>query len=185
VTSLLETSTITARPLSRRRPRASPCSPRILCFCPSPLPYDRLPTSVPSHVGPLLTLYGQICDQTHTRIYSLVCASPLSPRKHRCSITSARHHHVCRAPHMETLQLRPRGVVRKTASSTSLASKDETTDSARFSRKFGKHIQKRQLEIPEYAASFVDYKALKKVIWILLPGLAMCTDVSAAHQEAQ
>lgn len=67
-------------------------------------------------------------------------------------------------PRMETLQLRPRAVVRKTASSTSLASKDETTDSARFSRKFGKHIQKRQLEIPEYAASFVDYKALKKVI---------------------
>lgn len=30
-------------------------------------------------------------------------------------------------------------------------------------RKFGKTIQKRQLEIPEYAASFVDYKALKKV----------------------
>jgi CDK inhibitor PHO81 len=30
-------------------------------------------------------------------------------------------------------------------------------------RKFGKHIQKRQLEIPEYAAHFVDYKALKKV----------------------
>ncbi|KAF2398972.1 hypothetical protein EJ06DRAFT_543679 [Trichodelitschia bisporula] len=30
--------------------------------------------------------------------------------------------------------------------------------------KFGKHIQKRQLEIPEYAASFVDYKALKKLI---------------------
>lgn len=34
------------------------------------------------------------------------------------------------------------------------------------SRKFGKQIQKRQLEIPEYAASFVDYKALKKVIVI-------------------
>lgn len=30
-------------------------------------------------------------------------------------------------------------------------------------RKFGKHIQKRQLDLPEYAASFVDYKALKKV----------------------
>ncbi|KAF2672801.1 ankyrin repeat protein nuc-2 [Microthyrium microscopicum] len=29
---------------------------------------------------------------------------------------------------------------------------------------FGKQIQKRQLEIPEYAASFVDYKALKKLI---------------------
>lgn len=54
-------------------------------------------------------------------------------------------------------------VLRKTASATSLASKDDKTDSARFSRKFGKHIQKRQLEIPEYAASFVDYKALKKV----------------------
>lgn len=68
---------------------------------------------------------------------------------------------------MDTLQLRPRGPVRKTASSASLTSKDETTDSLRFSRKFGKHIQKRQLEIPEYAASFVDYKALKKVIWTL------------------
>ncbi|KAK3653156.1 phosphate system positive regulatory protein pho81 [Elasticomyces elasticus] len=30
--------------------------------------------------------------------------------------------------------------------------------------KFGKHIQKRQLDIPEYASSFVDYKALKKLI---------------------
>lgn len=85
---------------------------------------------------------------------------------------------------METLQLRPRGVVRKTASSTSLASKDETTDSARFSRKFGKHIQKRQLEIPEYAASFVDYKALKKVNLVLMDGIFMCADVSVAYQEA-
>lgn len=32
-----------------------------------------------------------------------------------------------------------------------------------LSRKFGKQIQKRQLEVPEYAASFVNYKALKKV----------------------
>ncbi|KAF2872475.1 hypothetical protein BDV95DRAFT_491620 [Massariosphaeria phaeospora] len=55
-------------------------------------------------------------------------------------------------------------VLRKSASSTSLASKDDKTDSPRFSRKFGKHIQKRQLDIPEYAASFVDYKALKKLI---------------------
>jgi CDK inhibitor PHO81 len=30
-------------------------------------------------------------------------------------------------------------------------------------RKFGKQIQKKQLEVPEYAASFVNYKALKKV----------------------
>ena len=86
---------------------------------------------------------------------------------------------------MEILQLRPRGIVRKTASSTSLASKDETTDSALFSRKFGKHIQKRQLEIPEYAASFVDYKALKKVNWSLVDRLCMYADVSVAHQEAQ
>lgn len=39
-------------------------------------------------------------------------------------------------------------------------------DTSAPSRKFGKQIQKRQLEIPEYAASFVDYKALKKVILI-------------------
>lgn len=64
---------------------------------------------------------------------------------------------------MEPLQPRPLVVLRKTVSSTSLASKEDSTDSARFSRKFGKHIQKRQLDIPEYAASFVDYKALKKV----------------------
>ncbi|KAI9728730.1 MAG: phosphate system positive regulatory protein pho81 [Chrysothrix sp. TS-e1954] len=30
--------------------------------------------------------------------------------------------------------------------------------------KFGKQLQKKQLEIPEYAAKFVDYKALKKLI---------------------
>ena len=36
-------------------------------------------------------------------------------------------------------------------------------DAERPSRKFGKHLQKRQLDIPEYAASFVNYKALKKV----------------------
>lgn len=35
-------------------------------------------------------------------------------------------------------------------------------------RKFGKQIQKRQLEVPEYAASFVNYKALKKVSCYLL-----------------
>jgi CDK inhibitor PHO81 len=76
---------------------------------------------------------------------------------------------------METLQPpRPLVVLRKTASSTSLASKEDTTDSARFSRKFGKHIQKRQLEIPEYAASFVDYKALKKV-------LILCSITPSAH----
>jgi hypothetical protein len=30
------------------------------------------------------------------------------------------------------------------------------------SRKFGKQIQRQQLDLPEYAASFLNYKALKK-----------------------
>lgn len=64
---------------------------------------------------------------------------------------------------MESPRLHPVVVLRKKVSTTSLASKEDKTDSSRFSRKFGKHIQKRQLDIPEYAASFVDYKALKKV----------------------
>ncbi|KAK5110712.1 hypothetical protein LTR62_005589 [Meristemomyces frigidus] len=41
---------------------------------------------------------------------------------------------------------------------------DIGADAIDANRKFGKHIQKRQLEIPEYASSFVDYKALKKLI---------------------
>jgi hypothetical protein len=40
-------------------------------------------------------------------------------------------------------------------------------------RKFGKQIQKRQLEVPEYAASFVNYKALKKVCLPIARDLAM------------
>lgn len=40
---------------------------------------------------------------------------------------------------------------------------DARANYAPSSRKFGKQIQKRQLEVPEYAASFVNYKALKKV----------------------
>ena len=86
---------------------------------------------------------------------------------------------------MEPLQPRPLVVLRKTASSTSLASKEDSTDSARFSRKFGKHIQKRQLEIPEYAASFVDYKALKKVDQGAADHCCICADMYTAHQEAQ
>ena len=31
-------------------------------------------------------------------------------------------------------------------------------------RKFGKQIQRQQLDLPEYAASFLNYKALKKVL---------------------
>jgi hypothetical protein len=30
-------------------------------------------------------------------------------------------------------------------------------------RKFGKQIQRQQLDLPEYAISFLNYKALKKV----------------------
>ena len=53
--------------------------------------------------------------------------------------------------------------LRKTLSSTSLRSIADKADPPQFSRKFGKIIQNWQLKIPEYAASFVDYKALKKV----------------------
>jgi len=50
--------------------------------------------------------------------------------------------------------------------------------------KFGKHIQKRQLEIPEYAASFVDYKALKKLIKKLssTPVIPALADSSHGHE---
>lgn len=48
------------------------------------------------------------------------------------------------------------------ADSPSLA-QSQPADDESLLRKFGKQIQKRQLEVPEYAASFVNYKALKKV----------------------
>ncbi len=48
-------------------------------------------------------------------------------------------------------------------------------------RKFGKHLQKRQLDIPEYAASFVNYKALKKVP-ISIPTQGW-TNVSLMHRQ--
>ncbi|THV54226.1 hypothetical protein BGAL_0032g00330 [Botrytis galanthina] len=41
---------------------------------------------------------------------------------------------------------------------------EDITTKLSLHRKFGKQIQKRQLEVPEYAASFVNYKALKKLI---------------------
>ncbi|KAI1438650.1 hypothetical protein GGR50DRAFT_372829 [Xylaria sp. CBS 124048] len=46
--------------------------------------------------------------------------------------------------------------------------------------KFGKQIQKRQLEVPEYAANFVNYKALKKLIKRLsaTPTLSAQNDLS-------
>ncbi|KAG6002903.1 anaphase-promoting complex subunit Apc3 [Claviceps maximensis] len=40
----------------------------------------------------------------------------------------------------------------------------QPSKTSRSNMKFGKQIQKRQLEVPEYAASFVNYKALKKLI---------------------
>lgn len=51
--------------------------------------------------------------------------------------------------------------------------------------KFGKQIQKRQLEVPEYAASFVNYKALKKLIKKLsaTPILPPQTDFQRATGE--
>ncbi|KAK3304257.1 uncharacterized protein B0T15DRAFT_234177 [Chaetomium strumarium] len=48
--------------------------------------------------------------------------------------------------------------------------------------KFGKHIQKRQLEVPEYAASFVNYKALKKLIKKLSATPVLATQNDAAQR---
>ncbi|KAH6621007.1 hypothetical protein B0J18DRAFT_213611 [Chaetomium sp. MPI-SDFR-AT-0129] len=48
--------------------------------------------------------------------------------------------------------------------------------------KFGKHIQKRQLEVPEYAASFVNYKALKKLIKKLSATPILPSQDDAAHR---
>ncbi|KAF1355154.1 hypothetical protein BDV97DRAFT_344822 [Delphinella strobiligena] len=49
--------------------------------------------------------------------------------------------------------------------------------------KFGKHIQKRQLDIPEYAASFVDYKALKKLIKRLSATPVINAQETLQHRE--
>ena len=128
--------------------------------------------SSPRHVLPTLPHLPHLCfsqtpsipvwsDQHTSWTQTLACASPCAvvsnALRKRCLFSPRHHHHVCPGP------MPPVVVLPRTASSTSLAFKDEPTDSSRFCRKFGKHIQKRQLEIPEYAASFVDYKALKKV----------------------
>lgn len=52
-------------------------------------------------------------------------------------------------------------------------------------RKFGKHLQKRQLDIPEYAASFVNYKALKKVFFPRQADRKPLADTMTAHQAAE
>lgn len=49
--------------------------------------------------------------------------------------------------------------------------RERPSDLVAINRKFGKQIQRRQLDLPEYAASFVNYKALKKVgPWLSLAG---------------
>jgi len=60
---------------------------------------------------------------------------------------------------------------KKRSSSTSSSSSSSSSSSASQThtdgvnrRKFGKTIAKRQLDVPDYAASFVNYKGLKKLI---------------------
>lgn len=48
-------------------------------------------------------------------------------------------------------------------------------------RKFGKQIQRRQLDLPEYAASFVNYKSLKKVGDPEPSSLSVPANAIAAH----
>lgn len=52
-------------------------------------------------------------------------------------------------------------------------------------RKFGKQIQRHQLDLPEYAASFLNYKALKKVRYILDLSTASSLTIPPAHQTTQ
>jgi SPX domain protein involved in polyphosphate accumulation len=49
--------------------------------------------------------------------------------------------------------------------------------------KFGKQIQRQQLELPEYAASFLNYKALKKLIKQLSATPTIPAQGSSATQE--
>lgn len=125
------------------------------------LSYSVLLTST-TRQSPACMVISTVCWPEVSRLRT---SSPLPCRPLRLLVpfSSARHRHVC----IGSVDHRPLPIVvlRKSASSTSLTSRDEPTDLPRFCRKFGKHIQKRQLEIPEYAASFVDYKALKKVPW--------------------
>ncbi|KAJ5144107.1 Glycerophosphoryl diester phosphodiesterase [Penicillium bovifimosum] len=57
-------------------------------------------------------------------------------------------------------------------------------------RKFGKQIQRRQLDLPEYAASFVNYKALKKLIKQLsatptIPAQRTAEEIARANADPQ
>lgn len=68
-----------------------------------------------------------------------------------------------------------------------------------IARKFGKQIQRRQLDLPEYSASFTNYKALKKVpscfvVWfqrcitssaLVNPLSQLIKQLSAPRQSAQ
>ncbi|KAL2174275.1 uncharacterized protein P884DRAFT_332142 [Thermothelomyces heterothallicus CBS 202.75] len=58
------------------------------------------------------------------------------------------------------------------------------TGTTAFTMKFGKQIQKRQLEVPEYAASFVNYKALKKLIKKLSATPVLHSQNDAAERAA-
>ncbi|KAJ5270618.1 hypothetical protein N7497_008611 [Penicillium chrysogenum] len=56
--------------------------------------------------------------------------------------------------------------------------------------KFGKQIQRRQLDLPEYAASFVNYKALKKLIKQLsatptIPAQRTAEEIARANADPQ
>lgn len=73
-------------------------------------------------------------------------------------------HHVCQTPRSnQTIMVPDVSKDNEDSPNSRTDSRIVIDNTPAPSRKFGKQIQKRQLEIPEYAASFVDYKALKKV----------------------
>ncbi|KAJ5373555.1 Glycerophosphoryl diester phosphodiesterase, partial [Penicillium concentricum] len=64
------------------------------------------------------------------------------------------------------------------------------SESVQTCMKFGKQIQRRQLDLPEYAASFVNYKALKKLIKQLsatptIPAQRTAEEIARANADPQ
>lgn len=81
----------------------------------------------------------------------------------RAWLSRIRRHHVRSSPHRDAVRvLDGCGQLLNGLISWCLV-QECPSDLVAINRKFGKQIQRRQLDLPEYAASFVNYKALKKV----------------------
>lgn len=96
----------------------------------------------PNICNSLLTL--SLCNRLDCLHFQVICLTWL--------VSEVTQHHVrCHRQHWPPNLCRP------------YTSRRPTTTHTDEGRKFGKQIQRRQLDLPEYAAVFVNYKALKKV----------------------